>query len=92
MESIPARPGLGPAGAWNSVASATALLGSLRQAQQWRLARHSWEQLQVLCCGKNHRKTIGKPIGKCWFIGIFRGIYPLVMEHSELENHHVQWK
>ncbi|CAL1161376.1 unnamed protein product, partial [Cladocopium goreaui] len=34
-------------GGWSSRASVTALLGSLRGAQQWRMARHSWEQLQV---------------------------------------------
>ena len=40
----------GPAvafGAATSLQSVTALLGSLRGAQQWRRARHSWEQLQV---------------------------------------------
>lgn len=35
-------------GGWDSTLSAaTAVLGSLRGAQQWRSARHSWQELQV---------------------------------------------
>ena len=35
-------------GGWDSTLSAaTAVLGSLRGAQQWRSARHSWQEMQV---------------------------------------------